>query len=81
MGAFFTGLWAKLAAAAAIVAAIGLFLFRVFRAGGDAERAKTAKAAFDHQQETSKQVSKADETLADPHADRARRVRDRFSRD
>lgn len=81
MGAFFGGLWAKLVLVAGIVAAAGLFVLRLIKAGRDAERAKTTKAAHDHQVDTGKQVSKSDEVLADPKSPRAQRVRDRFSRD
>jgi hypothetical protein len=73
--------WAKIAAVAAITAALLLFLARVFRAGGDAERARSAKAAHDHQQDTAAKVSQSDEALDDPRSDRARRVRRRFERD
>ena len=80
MGAFLSSVWARLAAAAAIVGAALFFLARVFRAGGDAERAKSAKAALDHQAKTANQVSRSDAALADPSAARAQRVRKRFER-
>lgn len=78
---FLGGLWAKIVAIGAIVGAVLLFLARVFKAGADAEKAKTTKAALDHQVKTSEQVSQSDEALSDPQSDRARRVRDRFGRD
>jgi hypothetical protein len=80
MGAFLSGVWVRLAAAAAIVGAAIFFLARVFRAGGDAERAKSAQAALDHQSNTATAVSRSDAALADPSADRAARVRKRFQR-
>lgn len=73
-------LWAKLALAALIVAAIGVFIFRVYRAGGDAARLETARKNLQHVLGTQKEVSDADQNLADPLGTRARRVRDRFSR-
>ena len=74
------GAGAKLALLAALAGA-ALFVFaRIFRAGGDAARAKSAKAAHDHQTKTATEVSTSDEALADPRSDRARRVRRQFER-
>lgn len=73
--------WSKIVLIAGIVAAAGLFVMRLIKAGADAERAKTTKAALDHQVKTGEQVSNADERLADPKSDRGKRVRDSFSRD
>lgn len=81
MGAFFSGIWAKLMLGAAIVGGLLVLVFRLIKAGGDAERARAAKAAFDHQVKTGAQVRQSDETLADPKSPRAQRLHDRFSRD
>jgi hypothetical protein len=75
------GVWAKLALLAGIVAAGALFVMRLIKAGADAEKAKSAKAAHDHQTSTADKVSKSDEALADPKSPHGQRVRDRFSRD
>lgn len=72
------GIWAKLALVAGIV---GLFALRLIKAGGDAEKAKTAKAAHDHQLKTGEQVRKSDDAVADPRSARAKSVRERFERD
>jgi len=81
MAAFFSGVWAKLAAVGAILAGILFFVARVFKAGGDAARAKSAKAALDHQSKTATQVSRSDDAVADPSSPRAQRLRRRFERD
>ncbi len=78
---FLSGVWARIAAVGAILAAALFFLARVFKAGGDAERAKSAKAALEHQTDTATQVRQSDEALADPSSPRARRVRRQFERD
>lgn len=78
---FLTGIWARIVAVGAILAAALFFLARVFKAGGEAERAKSAKAALDHQTNTANQVRRSDETVADPSSSRARRVRRQFERD
>jgi hypothetical protein len=77
---FLSSLWARIAAAVAIVAGALFFLARVFRAGGDAERAKSAKTALDHQSRTANQVSDADAAVSDPASARAQRIRKRFER-
>jgi len=68
------------AAAAAIAGALLFFLARAFRAGGDAERARSAEAARDHERQTETQTRKADDAIADPGSARARRVRRMFQR-
>lgn len=73
--------WAKIAAIAAVVGAVLLFLAKVFRAGRDAERAKSTKAALDHVQKTGEQVTKSDEAVADPRSERAKYVRQKFERE
>ena len=78
---FLSSLWARAAAAAAFVAGALFFLARVFRAGRDAERAKSAKAALDHQSKTATEVSRSDEAVSDPASARAQRLRKRFERD
>ena len=78
---FLSSLWARIAAAAAIVAGALFFLARVFRAGGDAERANSAKTALDHQSRTATEVSKSDAAVSDPASARAQRIRKRFERD
>lgn len=75
------GSCAKIAAIAAAVGAALLFLAKVFRAGGDAERAKSAKAALDHVQKTGEQVTKSDDAVADPRSERAKYVRQKFERE
>jgi hypothetical protein len=77
---FLSGLWARIAAAAAILAGLLFFLLRVFKAGGDAARARSAKAALDHQTETANDVRKSDEAMVDPSSSRAQRVRRKFER-
>lgn len=77
---FLSSLWARLAAIAAAAAAAALFLARVFRAGRDAERAKSAKAALDHQSKTATEVRRSDEAVSDPASARAQRIRKRFER-
>ncbi len=75
-----SGFWARIVAAGAIVAAALFFLARVFKAGRDTERAKSAKAALQHQSDTANQVRHSDEAVADPSSARARRVRAQFQR-
>ncbi len=77
---FLSSVWARLAAAVAVVAAAALFLARVFRAGRDAERAANAKAALDHQSKTATEVSRSDAAVSDPASVRAQRIRKRFER-
>jgi hypothetical protein len=77
---FLTGVWARIAALGAILAGALFFLARAFRAGGDAARAKSAKAALDHQTETASQTRQSDDAVADPASPRARRVRKQFER-
>lgn len=81
---FLSTLWARIAAAAAavgaIVAAVLVFVWRAFKAGRAAERAKSAQAALEHQVSTAKQVSRSDDAVADPRSERARRVRKLFQR-
>ena len=74
------GAGAKLAMLAALAGAVLFAIARIFRAGGDAARAKSAQAAHDHQTKTATEVSKSDEAVADPLSDRARRVRGQFQR-
>jgi hypothetical protein len=81
MAAFFSSLWARLAAAAAILGGVLFLLARVFRAGGDAERAKSAKAALDHQSKTATEVSRSDAAVSDPASQRAQRIRKQFQRE
>lgn len=78
---FLSSLWARLAAAAALAAAAILFIAHAFRAGRNAERAASAKAAFDHQSKTATEVSRSDAAVADPASARAQRIRKRFERD
>lgn len=47
MGAFLTGLWGKLAAAAAIAGAVLLAVLKIRQGGRDAERAAAAARATD----------------------------------
>jgi hypothetical protein len=81
MMSFLSSLWARIAAVGAILAAALFFLARVFKAGGDAERLRSAKAALDHQTNTASQVRTSDEAAADPASPRARRMRRQFQRD
>ena len=81
MGAFLSGLWGKLVLVAGIVAAAGLFIARLIKAGADAERAKSAKAAHDHQTATAEKVGRSDDAMADPKSPHAKKVREQFSRD
>jgi hypothetical protein len=78
---FLTGMWARIAAIGAILAGALIFLARVFQAGGEAQRAKSAQAALDHDRNTASQVRQSDESMADPSTPRARRVRRQFERD
>jgi hypothetical protein len=78
---FLSSVWARIAAGAAILAGALFFLARVFRAGGDAERAQSAKTALDHQSRTATDVSKSDAAVSDPASARAQRIRKRFERD
>ncbi|HEY7610400.1 MAG TPA: hypothetical protein VIF14_14290 [Alphaproteobacteria bacterium] len=78
---FLSGIWVRIAAAGAILAGLAFFLARVFKAGGDAARAKSAQAALDHQTETGTHVRQSDEAIGDPSSPRARRVRRQFERD
>lgn len=77
---FLSSVWSRLAAAAVAAAAVLVFLARVFRAGRDAERAASAKAALDHQSKTATEVSRSDAAVSDPASARAQRVRKRFER-
>ena len=77
---FLSSVWSRLAAAAVAAAAVLAFLARVFRAGGDAERAASAKAALDHQSKTATEVSRSDAAVSDPSSVRAQRIRKRFER-
>lgn len=74
-------IWAKVVLIAVFIGGILLLAMRLVAAGRDAERARDAKAAFKYQVDTAKKVSKSDEALVDPKSSRAKRVRDRFSRD
>lgn len=78
--ALLSGLWGKLLLGALIVAGVGLFLYRVYRAGGDAQRLETARKNLQHLIGTQKEVDRADQNLADPLTRRAQRVRERFTR-
>jgi len=78
---FLSGIWARIAAVGAVLAGLVFFLARVFKAGRDAERAKSAKAALDHQSSTANQVRQSDEAVGDPSSSRAQRIRRRFERD
>lgn len=80
MMAFFSGIWAKLALGAIILAALGLFIYRVYKAGGDAARLETARKNLQHVLGTQKETNRADQNLTDPLGSRAQRVRDRFTR-
>ena len=77
---FLSSVWSRLAAAAVAAAAVLVFLAHVFRAGRDAERAASAKAALDHQSKTATEVSRSDAAVSDPASARAQRVRKRFER-
>jgi hypothetical protein len=81
LASFFASAWSRIAAVAGIVGAAALVLFRIFRAGAASEQAKSTAAALAHQTATAQQVSKSDEAMADPAAERARRVRRQFERD
>ncbi|MGH7004194.1 MAG: hypothetical protein ACREIP_09625 [Alphaproteobacteria bacterium] len=72
---------ARIAAFAALAGVLLLFLARVFRAGRDAETARGSEAAHRHQVKTATQTSRSDEAMADPHSERARRVRRQFERE
>ncbi len=80
MGAFLSGAWARIAAAAALLAGALFFVARAFKAGREAERAKSARAALEHQSKTASKVSQSDEAVADPASPRAQRIRKLFQR-
>lgn len=75
-----SSLWVKLAIGAALVLGLLAFLWRVYKAGGDAQKLKTAHENLQHLVKTAKEVNRADKNLATPGSPRAKRVRDLFTR-
>jgi hypothetical protein len=62
------------------VAALGFFLYRVYRAGFNSAQVDTLKKNLQHITSTAKEISRADQNLATPGSPRAKRVRDLFTR-
>lgn len=76
----FSSLWIKLAIGAALILGLLAFLWRIYKAGGDAQKLRTAQANLQHLVETAKEVNRADKNLATSGSPRAKRVRDLFTR-
>lgn len=80
MFGFFSGWGLKLVVGAAILAVVALFLWKVYRAGGDAARLQQARADMEHSLRTAREIAKADKNLTLPATGRQARIRDMFSR-
>lgn len=80
LGGIFTSIWAKIALIGVVIGALGFFLYRIYKAGGDAERLRQATDDLKYVIGTAKETEHADQNLADPMGTRARRVRERFTR-
>jgi hypothetical protein len=73
-------LWIKLAIAAAFAIGIAAFVWRIYKAGGDAQKLRTAHENLQHLVKTAKEVNNADSNLTRGDGARAKRVRDLFTR-
>lgn len=78
--AILSSLWLKLALLAAIIAAIGVFLWRVYAAGKSAAEVETLRKNLQHITTTAKEIGRADKNLTTSGSPRAKRVRDLFTR-